>query len=181
MNWILLVFNIYVYFPHIPSKKIEKNLKINLWCTKICYYCCWKWQFLSQIWWEVFSPLVVTMASLAWLGHLSLGRLSKYFKSPISRIYARHGLIFLIGINSMKYWTAATWSWAKAWSYMKKEQKKRLKHTANLFRKNLKLKDVTITTMGNSPDVTTVFHPRVYDRFIEIQSNLRREKLHRTN
>ena len=64
---------------------------------------------------------------------------------------------------------------------MKKEQKKRLKHKANLFRKNLKLKDVTITTMGNSPDVTKVFHPWVYDRFIEIQSNLRREKLHRTN
>ena len=29
--------------------------------------------------------------------------------------------------------------------------------------------------------MTTVFHGRTYDGFIEIQSNLRRKKLHRTN
>ena len=29
--------------------------------------------------------------------------------------------------------------------------------------------------------MATVFHPRPYGRFIEIQSNLRRKKLHRTN
>ena len=33
----------------------------------------------------------------------------------------------------------------------------------------------------NSPDVTTVFHTWAYGRFIEIQSNPRRKKLHRTN
>ena len=33
---------------------------------------------------------------------------------------------------------------------------------------------------GTSPDMTTVFYAWLYGRFIEIQSNLRREKLHRT-
>ena len=32
-----------------------------------------------------------------------------------------------------------------------------------------------------SPDMTTVFHARSYGRFIELQSNLRREELHRAN
>ena len=32
-----------------------------------------------------------------------------------------------------------------------------------------------------SPDVTTVFHTWTYGSFIEIQSNLRRKQLHRTN
>ena len=32
-----------------------------------------------------------------------------------------------------------------------------------------------------SPDMTTVFHAWTYGRFIKIQSNLRRKKLHRTN
>ena len=31
----------------------------------------------------------------------------------------------------------------------------------------------------NSPDMTTVFHTLSYGRFIEIQSNLRKKKLHR--
>ena len=35
--------------------------------------------------------------------------------------------------------------------------------------------------MGVSPDMTTVFHVWLYDRFIEIQSKLRRKKLHRMN
>ena len=35
--------------------------------------------------------------------------------------------------------------------------------------------------MSNSSDNTTVFHARPYDRFIEIQSHLRRKKLHRMN
>ena len=34
---------------------------------------------------------------------------------------------------------------------------------------------------GTCPEVTTVFEAWVYGRFIEIQSNLRRKKLHRTN
>ena len=38
-----------------------------------------------------------------------------------------------------------------------------------------------VATRGTSPDVTTVFHAWVYGRFIQIQSNLRRKKLHRTN
>ena len=38
-----------------------------------------------------------------------------------------------------------------------------------------------VATRGTSPDVTTVFHTWAYGRFIEIQSNLRRKKLHRTN
>ena len=32
-----------------------------------------------------------------------------------------------------------------------------------------------------SPDMTTIFHAWLYGRFIEIQSNLRKKKLHRTN
>ena len=35
--------------------------------------------------------------------------------------------------------------------------------------------------MCTSPDVTTVFHTWARGRFIEIQSNLKRKKLHRTN
>ena len=34
---------------------------------------------------------------------------------------------------------------------------------------------------STSADMTTVFHARPYGRFIEIQSNLRRKKLRRTN
>ena len=40
---------------------------------------------------------------------------------------------------------------------------------------------LTIPTRGTSPDVTTVFHTWAYGRFIDIQSNLRRKKLHRMN
>ena len=36
-------------------------------------------------------------------------------------------------------------------------------------------------TGGTSPDMTTVFYPWPYGRFIEIQNNLRRKKLHKTN
>ena len=44
---------------------------------------------------------------------------------------------FLIGIHPLQGRTATT----KAWSYKKKKHKKikRLKHTGNLFRKNLQL------------------------------------------
>ena len=38
-----------------------------------------------------------------------------------------------------------------------------------------------VTTRSTSPDMTAVFHAWLYDRFIEIQSNLRRKKLNRTN
>ena len=35
--------------------------------------------------------------------------------------------------------------------------------------------------MSTSPEMTTVLHAWLYSRVIEIQSNLRRKKLHRTN
>ena len=38
-----------------------------------------------------------------------------------------------------------------------------------------------IRSRNISPGMTTVFHARPHSRFIEIQSNLRRQKLHRTN
>ena len=38
-----------------------------------------------------------------------------------------------------------------------------------------------VETRSTSPDMTTAFHTWAYGRFIEIQSNLRRKKLHRTN
>ena len=38
-----------------------------------------------------------------------------------------------------------------------------------------------VATRSTSPDRTTVFHVWAYGRFIEIQINLRRKKLHRTN
>ena len=41
--------------------------------------------------------------------------------------------------------------------------------------------DTLTHTMGTSSDVTTVFHTWACGRFIEIQSNLRRKKLHRMN
>ena len=44
---------------------------------------------------------------------------------------------FLIGIYSMPGWTATTRHWVA-----RKTTTKRLKHTENLFRKNLQLKDV---------------------------------------
>ena len=37
------------------------------------------------------------------------------------------------------------------------------------------------SSRGTSSDLTTVFHEWVYGRFIEIHTNLRRKKLHRTN
>ena len=38
-----------------------------------------------------------------------------------------------------------------------------------------------VATGGTNPDMTTVFHTWANDRFKEIQSNLRRKKLNRTN
>ena len=38
-----------------------------------------------------------------------------------------------------------------------------------------------VATRSTSPDMTTVFYTWPYGRFIEIQSNLRRKKLHRMN
>ena len=38
-----------------------------------------------------------------------------------------------------------------------------------------------VATRSTSPDMTTVFRTWSYGRFIEIQSNLRRKKLHRKN
>ena len=38
-----------------------------------------------------------------------------------------------------------------------------------------------VATRSTSPDMTAVFHIWPYGTFIEIQSNLRRKKLHRTN
>ena len=38
-----------------------------------------------------------------------------------------------------------------------------------------------VATRRTSPDMTSVFHGWPYGRFIEIQSNLRRMKLNRTN
>ena len=38
-----------------------------------------------------------------------------------------------------------------------------------------------VATRATSPDMRTVFHAWPYGGFIEIQSNLRRKKLHRTN
>ena len=40
---------------------------------------------------------------------------------------------------------------------------------------------IRVATRAISPDMTTVFHAWAYGRFIEIQSNLRRKKLHRMN
>ena len=38
-----------------------------------------------------------------------------------------------------------------------------------------------VAARSTRPDMTVVFHARPYGRFIEIKSNLRRNKLHRTN
>ena len=38
-----------------------------------------------------------------------------------------------------------------------------------------------VATTGTSPDMTTIFHTWAYDRLIEIQNNLRKKSLHRTN
>ena len=38
-----------------------------------------------------------------------------------------------------------------------------------------------IAATKNSPNMTTVFHARLYGRFVDIKSNLRRKKLYRTN
>ena len=43
------------------------------------------------------------------------------------------------------------------------------------------LQQFQVATRSTSPDMTTVFHTWSYGRFIEIQSNLRRKRLHRTN
>ena len=40
---------------------------------------------------------------------------------------------------------------------------------------------IPIATRSTSPDMTTVFRTESYGRFIEIQSNLRRKKLHGLN
>ena len=47
---------------------------------------------------------------------------------------------------------------------------------------NQQVKDqIQVVTGGTSPEVTTVFHTWADGRFIDIQSNLRRKKLHRMN
>ena len=49
------------------------------------------------------------------------------------------------------------------------------------FKRGSKRRNNSIITRSTSPDMTTVFHAWPYGRFIEIQSNLKRQKLHRTN
>ena len=39
----------------------------------------------------------------------------------------------------------------------------------------------SLSNISTSTDMTTVFHVRPYGKSIEIQSNLRRKKIHRTN
>ena len=41
--------------------------------------------------------------------------------------------------------------------------------------------EISLDTPMASPDMTTIFYAWLYGRFIKIQSNLRRKKLHRTN
>ena len=48
-------------------------------------------------------------------------------------------------------------------------------------KQQLKYQQFQVATGGTSSDVITAFHSSVYGRFTEIQSNLRRKKLHRTN
>ena len=43
------------------------------------------------------------------------------------------------------------------------------------------MQHIQVVTGSNSPDMATVFHARLYGRFIEIKSSLRRKKLHRMN
>ena len=45
----------------------------------------------------------------------------------------------------------------------------------------LLIQQFQVATRSTSSDMTAVFHTWLYGRFIEIQSNLRRKKLHRTN
>ena len=40
---------------------------------------------------------------------------------------------------------------------------------------------ISISNLELQPDVTTLFHARLYGRFIKIHSNLRRMKLHKMN
>ena len=59
--------------------------------------------------------------------------LSRTFKNFVIDLF----LLLLTGIHSMQCWTATTRHGVK-----RKTNKKRLRHTENLFRKNLQLKDV---------------------------------------
>ena len=59
-----------------------------------------------------------------------------------------------------------------------KQQVKGQQSCISLFVAYLKFQ---VATGGTSPGMTTVFNTWVYGKFIEIQSNLRRMKLHRTN
>ena len=62
---------------------------------------------------------------------------SDYLSNENSSTIFLQLLFFLIGIHSMQGWTTTT-----RHGVTRKESTKRLKHTGNLFRKNLQLKDI---------------------------------------
>ena len=56
-----------------------------------------------------------------------------------------------------------------------------VKHQQSCISVFVVMQQFQVLTRSTSPDMTTVSHAWPYDRFIEIQSNLRRKKFHRTN
>ena len=67
-----------------------------------------------------------------------------------------------------------------SWSYFDNEPRVQEKQQVK-DQQSCIFQQFQVATRGTSPDVTTVFHTWAYGRFIEIQSSLRRKKLHRTN
>ena len=65
--------------------------------------------------------------------------------------------------------------WAKRWREAENEGP-----TALHIRFLQLIQQFQVAARSTSPDMTTVFYAWLYRRFIEIQSNLRRKKLHRT-
>ena len=61
------------------------------------------------------------------------------------------------------------------------QEKQQVKDQQSCISVSVACLTIPIATGGTSSDMVAVFYTWVYGRFLEIQSNLRRKKLHRTN
>ena len=83
----------------------------------------------------------------------------------------------------MKIYQSNTYRKDFSWLHFDDEPRVRKKHQVKEQQSYIAVfvAYLTIPSGKTSSDMTTVFHARPYGRFIEIQSNLWRKKLHSTN
>ena len=89
------------------------------------------------------------------------------------------------GPAQMKIYQSNTYRKDLSWLHFNNEPKvqewQQVKDQQSYISVFVVIQQFQVETRSTSPGTATVFHAWPYCRFIEIESNLRRKKLHRTN